>query len=169
MNAYVILTASCTVAGRFADIDVADRYGKGLDVDYYVVTDTDDMIKLMNKGEMVKAYNALTESALVKFPTKEVGAQRLWDALEAAELQTFLPAPAVKERRTRAYQPVGSGYRGHRIGSRKELAHKRFDELYKAGAGRLEILSAMIDAGVQENTAKNWYPGFKNILLKEAL
>jgi hypothetical protein len=57
-------------------------------------------------------------------------------------------------KRTRTATPFakGTGYKGHREGSRKEQAHRWFDEL-----GAEAALPKVLKTGIKASTAKSWF------------
>lgn len=167
MNAYTINTRTKRVLGRFDTIENADKAGIALTTDnYIVVTDEQDIGKLMNRQDMVDCYNAATGASLKKFSTKADGAKRLFATLEDLELGNILPEPSVKKKAAKK-GPVEKGYRGHRAGSKKADAHEKFDTLFAQDKTRPEIVAAMVECGVQENTARSWYQAFRRTYLAE--
>lgn len=167
MNAYVINSSNNQALGRFESVDMADKFGQAcLEDDYFVVTDAQDIEKLMSRQAMVDAYNRLTGAELKKFSTKQDGAQRLYVALEQAELAAMTPQKKARVKKEKA-PPAELGYKGHRAGSRKAAAHEKFDALFATRHGRVEIIEAIVSCGVEESTAKSWYQVFRRQALDE--
>lgn len=52
------------------------------------------------------------------------------------------------------------GYKGHRKGTKKEKAHKIFDDGFEKQE-RKDILQKIVRLGVTEGTAAAWYQSFK--------
>jgi len=51
-------------------------------------------------------------------------------------------------------RPKAEGYKGHRAGSRKEIAHKLFD------TKGFDALSEVTGMGIKESTARRWFYAF---------
>jgi len=57
------------------------------------------------------------------------------------------------KKKTAAKKASGAGYKGHREGSRKEQAHKIYDQ---KGMTKTKYVTAVTKLGIKETTAKSW-------------
>jgi hypothetical protein len=62
-------------------------------------------------------------------------------------------------RSARSLAAMGTGYKGHRTGSRKEYAHKLFDQL-----GPERARHRIIASGIRPHTITTWFSQFRKAL-----
>ena len=111
-----------------------------------------------------------TEKALIMAATKKDGLTRHLSSVEQgpnSNIATDANSSAPQDRdqvatetqsqspNTRTYT-VRIGYRGHRIGSKKEQAHRLFDEL-----GAVAAKPLVLKLGVAKSSVNSWFREFK--------
>lgn len=130
-------------------------------------------VKEMKVSELLEEFNqmaeALGQSTLKKFANRATAEERVTELRAAAKKAAKKAAKPTngeaKPKTARAAKaPVEKGYKGHRVGTMKEKAHKLVDDLLGKGKERSDILPKIVELGAAPNTAASWYGSFKSQL-----
>ena len=166
-TSYLVNVDKHALVGKFASIEAAQKAGEAAKYEFDVIASDEDFSKRYALKDMVTLYNKASKSSLVKFPNKEEGVRRVLQAFEGAELEvvgTAAEAPKKGKRAKREKKDpkpkLEPGYRGHRQGTRKEAAHKFFDET-KNLTRKAFIQHLTTELTIAETTAASWYQAFR--------
>lgn len=79
-----------TLVGKFDTIEAAERIGNAAKYDFTIVGKAADL-NCYSGPDLIKLHNNLTSSELKKFETKAKGLERVWAAIEAADVKVTNP------------------------------------------------------------------------------